>query len=81
MIFRLQSGELFTSSRTYEERAVCGLFLSFVILWISGICQEIPGMTQLNADDQALLMKLGYFDLWLVGLHICFMVCLCIACM
>ena len=53
------------SSRTSEE--ILCLFDKFLMFGVSGICQEIPGMTQLNADDQALLMKLGYFDLWLVS--------------
>ena len=46
--------------------------LSYRSVLVTGMCKMIPGVTQLCAEDQGLLMKHGYFDLWLVSctLHI-----------
>ncbi|XP_074660315.1 uncharacterized protein LOC141912810 [Tubulanus polymorphus] len=39
---------------------------------ISHFCRQIPGMTDLPADDQAELMKHGFFELWMIGASGCF---------
>ena len=35
-------------------------------LFFAGICRDVPGFNNLNADDQATLMEACYFDIWMV---------------
>ena len=34
---------------------------------VAGFCKEIPGLKQLCQEDQSLLMRSGYFDMWVVS--------------